>query len=125
MISRYRRLYVHDQRLVHDAKTPQLDHSHVTQRLPQVQAATPVASLSRNALGSATSGHIRAIADNAEVIDTVLHVRGPSGTARLAQQVCLPLGIMDRTIYPFSRVSHLARIMVKHFFCNIFILSVL
>ena len=125
MISRYRRLYVRDQRLAHDAKTPQLDHSHVTQKLPQVQTATPVASLSRNALGSATSGHIRAIAHNVEVIDTALHVREQRGIARLAQQVYLPLGIMDNTIFPFSQVSHLARIIVKPQIGNTCVPSVL
>jgi hypothetical protein len=87
MLSRYRRLYAYDQRLARDATTPQLDDSHVTQKLPWARAGTPLACRLRR--------DIRTVADSTEVIDDVLDVCKPDGLARLAQQVCLPLGMVE------------------------------
>ena len=102
MISRYRRLYARDQRLAHDAKTPHMDDSHVTQRLPQAQSVPPHTRLVHNVVQDNAIGQIAADADNTEFRGNVLDVREPDEFARLAQQACLPLGIVENQSTPLA-----------------------
>ena len=97
MISRYGRLHDPEQRLAHDVTTPQLDDSHVTQRLRQ---APPHTGLLRNVFQCNALGHIPAVANNTEVIDNELDLCEPNEFARLAQQVCLPFGCRGKTVFP-------------------------